>query len=245
MHNKPPLLVCSLLLSTLSTLPAQAAVVSPGDRTDLEGSSFTHLPLGRASARMQTLHLDLPGGTVILGHAYRRDAAGLYGAVAPFVSEMEITLSMSPNVPTQAATNFAQNVGGNPIVVLPRTPIAFPGTSRPPVDPAPSFDLVVPYVTPFVVPAAGGTVCVDIEIFGNVTAAGIDHNISVYLDGHRNHQNGDAEQPGYRYGTGCAAPGNTSPTTCSFTERISRPGDSCLGLAAQRTRDRFDAAGRG
>lgn len=217
--HKTAFLARSLFVATLALAPAaaQAPVTSPADRADLEGSTFTHLPLGRHSCRMQTLHLDVPGGTVITGHAYRREAAGLYGPVAGFSSELEVTLSISPNTPDQAASAFAQNVGPNPVVVLTRTPVPFAATARPPVDPAPTFDLVVPYQTPFVVPPGGGTLCVDVTVHGNVAPSGTNRNFSVYLDGHRNHSNGHAEQPGYRYGTGCAAAGNTAGTTGAMT----------------------------
>lgn len=214
MHHTRPLFVCALLLSTLA---AQAPPVSPNDRAGLEGSTFTHLPLGRASARIQTLHLDLPGGTVISGHAYRREAAGVYGSVDGFSSDLEITVSMSPNTPAQASPAFGSNHGPNPVTVLPRTLLPFPGTSRPTLDPAPAFELVIPYQVPFTVPPQGGTVCVDVTVYGNVTTTGNDRNFSAYLDGHTLYSNGDAEQPGFRYGTGCAAPGNTSPTYGSFS----------------------------
>ncbi|MCA8954286.1 MAG: hypothetical protein KDE27_32560 [Planctomycetes bacterium] len=207
----------STLLATAAVAPAQTGVVSPADRASLEGSTFTHFPLGRFDCRMQTLHRDLPGGTVITGHAYRREASGLYGNVAPFSAELEVTLSMSPNTPDQASATFAQNVGSSPIVVLTRTPITFPGTARPALDPAPSFDLVIPYQTPFAVPAGGGTLCVDVVVHGNVTANGTDKNFSAYLDGHRLYANGDTEQPGFRFGTGCAAAGNTATTTAAIT----------------------------
>ncbi|MCA8977385.1 MAG: hypothetical protein KDC98_21870 [Planctomycetes bacterium] len=69
---------------------AQSPVVSPADRGQLEGSTFTHLPLGRMDTRMQTLHLDVPGGTVIAGHGYRREAAGVYGSVAAFACDLEV-----------------------------------------------------------------------------------------------------------------------------------------------------------
>lgn len=193
-----------LLPGCLASMALAQAVVSPADRALFEGSSFTHLPLGRADARMQTLHLDVPGGTVITGHAYRREAAGVYGQVVGFQCDMQVTLSMAPHQPDQASTAFAQNVGPNPVVVLPRQLIGLVPTTRPTRDPAPGFDLLVPYATPFTVPAAGGTLCVDVEVFGNVTPSGNDRNFNVYLDAHQLYANGDSEQPGFRYGAGCA-----------------------------------------
>jgi hypothetical protein len=98
--------VVATLLATFA--PAQAAV-SPTDRAALEGSSFTHFPLGRASARVQTLHRDLPGGTVLHGHAYRRDAIAVRGTVDAFQCELEVRVSLSPLTPTTASTTFASN----------------------------------------------------------------------------------------------------------------------------------------
>lgn len=208
------------LLSTMSvlasTLAAQQAI-SPADRASLEGSSFTQFPLGRHNARMQTLHADVPGGTLITGHAYRRDAAGVRGQVDGFVSDLEIALSISPRLPSQASSTFALNAGPNPVVVLPRTVIAFPATQRPSLDPAPSFELVIPYQFPFLMPASGGTLCVDVVLHGNTTTSGTNVNFSCYLDSHDLYSDGRAEQIGFRTFQGCAAPGATTACTASMT----------------------------
>lgn len=199
------------VLAPLASLPLSAqTVVSPADRAELEGSSFTHFPLGRASTRMQTLHRDLPGGTLLLGHAYRRDAVQVTGAVDPMAIDLQVTVSMSPNAPNQASSTFANNVGPSPVVVLPRTVLTLPGTARPSLDPAPGFELTIPYSVPFQVPAQGGTVCIDVEIFGNVTSAGTDKNVSVYLDAHQQYSDGRCEQPAFRTFLGCPAPGSTT-----------------------------------
>src|SRR5690606_3959418 len=102
------------LLAVTSDLLAQT--VSPLDRTALEGSSYSHYPLGRHNARMQTLHDDIPGGTLITGHAYRRDAIGVRGLVDGFQADLQVTLSMSPNTAAQASGTFANNTGSNPVV---------------------------------------------------------------------------------------------------------------------------------
>ncbi len=207
----------TLLPLLAATLPAQVQAVSPTDRADLEGSSFTHLPIGRADARMQTLHADVPGGLLLTGHAYRRDAAQVRGQVQGFVSDLQVTLSMSALTPTTASTAFANNAGPNPVVALPRTLVGFPATQRPALDPSPTFDLVIPYQVPFLVPATGGTLCVDVEVFGNQTATAANTNLSLYLDAHENYTDGRAEQPGFRTGTGCAAPGHTTTATATLT----------------------------
>ncbi len=196
---------------------AQIVAVSPADRGSLEGSSFTHFPLGRASARMQTLHSDLPPGTMLHGHAYRRDATQVRGQVDGFSCDLQVTLSMSPNLPTQASTTFANNRGPSPIVVLPRTILAFPATQRPPIDPAATFELVIPYAIPYLLPATTGSLCVEVEVFGNQSAAGANQNLSIYLDAHENYTNGQAEQPGFRTGAGCTAPGSTSLCFATMT----------------------------
>lgn len=206
-----------LLPLLAASVPAQIQAVSPSDRADLEGSSFTHLPIGRADARMQTLHSDVPGGLVISGHAYRRDATQVRGQVQGFASDLQVTLSMSPNGPTTASTAFANNTGGGAVQVLPRTFVAFPATTRPALDPSPTFDLVVPYQMPFLVPPQGGTLCVDVEVFGNQSATATNTNLSLYLDAHENYTDGRAEQPGFRTGTGCPAPGQTTDATATLT----------------------------
>lgn len=209
MRSHPIILSVLSFLSAASAAPCQNAV-SPSDRSSLEGSSYTHYPLGRASARVQTLHDDVPGGTVIGAHAYRRDAIGVRGVVAGLSCELRVTLSMSPNTADAASGTFASNVGPNPTVVLPRQVVSFPSTDRPALDPATTFDLVVPYANPFVVPPQGGTLCVDVEVFGNQGANGANQNVSVYLDAHQQFADGRAVQPGFRTLQGCPAPGSTA-----------------------------------
>ena len=201
-----------LLLPT-ATLPAQTAV-TPAGRTSLEGSSYTHFPLGRHDARFQFLYGDLPAGMVLNGHAYRRDAIGMRGQVEGFVADLEVTLSLSANTPLTASTIFANNVGVAPVAVLPRTTLSFPPTHRPALDPSPTFDLIVPYQVPFVMPTGSATLCLDTTMYGNASAAGANRNLSIYLDAHELHNNGTNEQPGFRTGPGgCPAPGRS---TASF-----------------------------
>ena len=159
---------------------------------------------------MQTLHADVPGGTVITGHAYRRDAVSVRGTVDGFQAELQVTLSLSPNLPTQVSTTFANNTGASAVTVLPRQWVTFPPTVRPSLDPAPTFDLVIPYLVPFVMPPQGGTLCVDVEIWGNQSTGGPNRNLSIYLDSHEHYPDGRTEQPGFRFGQGCAAPGSTT-----------------------------------
>lgn len=206
-----------VLFSSLAVGTSAQVVVSPNDRLTLEGASFTHFPLGRADARMQTLHADVPGGTVITGHAYRRDAIAVRGQVDAFQSDLQVTVSMSPNLPTQASSTFANNVGQNPVTVLPRQFVAFPATQRPSLDPASTFELVVPWSQPFVVPPGGGTLCIDVQVFGNASATGTNQNLSVYLDAHENFADGRAEQPGFRTGLGCPAPGSADDSYATMT----------------------------
>lgn len=187
--------------------PAQQAV-SPADRADIEGSSYTHYPLGRHSARVQTLH-DLPTGAATLAaHGYRRDAIGVRGVVPGFACELEVRLSMSPRTAATASATFSDNVGPQEVVVLPRQVVTFPATDRPPLDPAATYELVVPYATPFSVPQQGGTLCVDVRVFSNQTPTGPNQNLSVYLDAHQQYPDGRARQRAFRTGIGCPAPGS-------------------------------------
>ncbi len=205
-----PLLTGSALLLALATAtPAQNAV-SPSDRSALEGNSFSHYPLGRASARVQTLHDDIPGGTVISAHGYRRDAVGVRGAVAGLSCELQVTLSVAPHAADGASNTFSANVGASPVVVLPRQVVTLPATDRPALDPAATFELVLPYAQPFTMPASGGTLCVDVEVFGNLTPNGADRNVSVYLDAQQQYADGSSRQRGYRTLLGCPAPGSAA-----------------------------------
>lgn len=202
----------SFLWLTLATAHAAHAqqFVSPSERRALEGSSYTHYPLGRASARVQTLHDGLPGGAWIAAHAYRRDAVGTRGHVAGLSCELQVTLSIAPHAAASASPLFAANRGSHAVVVLPRQVISIPATARPSLDPAPIFEVVVPYMTPYQVPPSGGTLCVDVEVFGNTTNAGADQNVSIYLDAHQQFADGRARQRGFRLRQGCPAPGSAA-----------------------------------
>ncbi len=210
MHSISKLLLCLFTLSAADVAAQQVLAVSPLDRQSREGSSFTHFPLGRADARMQTLHRDIPAGTLISGHAYRRDAIGVRGQVDGFTSDLSVTLSLSPNLPTQASTTFANNVGANPVVALPRTVLAFPPTQRPALDPTATFELLIPYQVPFLMPGGTNTLCVDVQVFGNASATGTNQNLSIYVDAHEHFTDGRSEQAGFRTGQGCVAPGQTT-----------------------------------
>jgi hypothetical protein len=214
-------IVAAVLGGLASPSLAQSQAVSPADRTGLEGSSFTSFPLGRPNARFQFLHADLPGGMTIHGHAYRRDAAQVRGTVDGFAVELEVSMSMSPRTPATASPTFADNAGPSPTVVLPRTTLVFPSTNRPAIDPAPTFELMIPYALPFVLPAGGGTLCVDTVMHANVSAAGVDRSLTVYLDSHEisTTQN---EQPGFRSVGGCAPLGAVA--TANATMALRRTG---------------------
>ena len=207
----PSVLFLAIVAQLPGELEAQQPVAwSPLDRAALEGSSYSHYPLGRHNARVQTLHDEMVGGTILTGHAYRRDAIGVRGQVAGFQSDLQVTLSMSPNTAAQASPVFASNTGPNPVVALPRTILAFPATTRPALDPTAAWDMMIPYAVPFLVAATSGTLCVDVEIFGNLTATGTNRNVSIYLDAHQQFQDGRVVQPGFRTGIGCPAPGSTN-----------------------------------
>ena len=224
-----------LLLLTATTLPAQGTAVSPADRAGLEGSHSTVYPLGRFNARVQTMHADLPGTlTQIQGHAYRRDAATVRGQVAGFATEMEVTLSIAPHGPGQASTTFANNVGSNPVTVLPRTFLSFPATNRPLQDPAPTFELVVPYAVPYTIPVGSGTLCIDTVVYGNVTPGGTNTNFNPLLDAHQVLGNGSNLQPGFRSGQGCPAPGSSAPMYGSFTFDLDGAGNLDLKIALRK-----------
>ena len=147
------------------------------------------------------------------GHAYRRDANGMTGQIGGFVADLEVTLSQAPHAPQQASSFFANNQGPAPTTVLPRSTLSFPPTDRPTLDPAPTFDFIVPYHVPYVLPAGPNSLCVDMVMHGNASALGSNRNLSIYLDAHELHTNGTTEQPGFRTGSGgCPAPGSNSPS---------------------------------
>ncbi len=210
----PAARIAALLpLLTLPALAQSPAIVSPADRATLEGSSSSTYPLGRFDCRVQQLHADLGAGPrTLTGHAYRRDALALHGQVDPFATDLEVTVSNAALTPDVASGTFASNIGTGSVTVLPRTTISFPATQRPPADPASTFDLRIPWSTPFQL-AGGATLCLDVKVFGNVTSSGTDHNFTPYLDAHQLYRDGRNVQPGFRFGDGCAANGSGTPHT--------------------------------
>jgi hypothetical protein len=116
------------------------------------------------------------------------------------------------------------------VVVLPRQFVSFPATQRPGLDPAASYELVVPYQTPFQMPAGGGTLCVDVEIFGNSSATGTNQNLSIYLDAHESFPDGRAEQPAFRTLLGCAAPGQLATSYGTMSLWVLANGTSRLDV---------------
>ncbi|MEM7204883.1 MAG: hypothetical protein AAF628_31800 [Planctomycetota bacterium] len=217
MHIRILVAAGTLLAGTLAAQP----VVSPADRVGLEGSSTTSYPLGRFNCRLQQLHADLPqAGMTVAGHAYRRDAISTRGAVESYRVELSVALSAAPLTPETASRTFAQNAGATPVVVLPRTWIDFPATQRPSIDPAPLFELRIPYATTYAwAGGAAATLCMDTTVCGNDGPNGPNANFTAYEDAHELHDDGTAEQPGYRYGNGCPAPGSSRAATATFELR--------------------------
>ena len=115
-----------------------------------------------------------------------------------------------------ASPNFASNVGQNLTTVLNQTRIAFPAVSRAIVAPAPSFEYFVPFGQAFTLPP-NTPLLVDVIVHGNTRPGGqVDANFSAYLDAHEQPGNGDEIVSGYRYGSGCSAPGTTRLHTTRF-----------------------------
>lgn len=213
----------------VTAIPASAqSIVSPNDRGIYEGSTSSSYPLGRFDGRFQQIHADVSTTAQSLTeHSYRRDATAEHGEVSAYTTELEVTLGVSPNAPTAASSNFAANLGANPVTVLNRTRLSFPSTTRPGTDPAPSFDLRIPYGTPFQLPA-GAPLCVDVAVFGNVTSRGPNLNFTAYLDAHEMPSNGSVTQPGYNFDVGCPAVGSSAVHTATFS--FDRASDGSLSL---------------
>jgi hypothetical protein len=222
----------ALALAAAAPLRAQTAV-SPADRSNVEGGTSTTFPLGRFDARMQHLHADVDLTlSTIHGHAYRRDAIATAGRVEAFQTELEVQLSLAARAPSAASRTFADNRGAQPVTVLPRGWVSFPATDRPGTDPAPTFELRIPYATPFQRSSPGNPLCVEVVVYANQLAAGPNRNFTPNIDAHESRADGTNEQPGYRYGTGCPAPGQTNPHTgrLDFTRT---PTDLVLTIASR------------
>jgi hypothetical protein len=197
-----PVVVLGIVLG-LGAGHGAVAQVSPADRDLLEGNASTIYPLGRAGARVQQLHGDVPGPRLLLGHAYRRDAVSRRDLVEGFQSEVEVLVSTTGLTPVQMLPLFASNHGPSPQTVLLRRWVSFPATSRPPVDPSPAWQLVIPYLAPYSY-AGAGSLCVDVLVFGNVVGARRNLNFTPEIDAHEAFPDRRNVQPGVPYGAGCA-----------------------------------------
>ena len=206
-----------LTLASISfALPlASQVTVSPADRVTLEGSSSTSYPLGRASMRLQQLLADLPTRVLTLqGHAYRRDAVTVRGTVAAFRAQISVLASVSPRTPDTASSTFAANHGTQIHTALASTWISFPQTDRPPVDPASTFELRIPWAAPM--PWSGnGVLCLETVVHGNDVGGQLNRNFTSYQDAHELTTN-SSRQPGFRFGDGCAFPTTTAKAYASF-----------------------------
>ncbi len=183
-----------------------AAQVSPSDRAGLEGNAQTIYPLGRARARVMTLHADVPAGTYA-GHAYRREAVDARQRLEGWRTTLQVTASNGGRSPASPRTTFLDNHGPTITTLLSATEISFPTTERPAIDPAPQFEFRIPYGQPLA--AAGTTLCLDVQVLGNRTSSGNDRNFTPYLDAHEWFTDGRAVQPSFGYGGGC---GGSNPS---------------------------------
>lgn len=208
--------IAASLVFLSSGLCAQSTV-SPNQRALFEGNTSSPFPLGRANGRFQQIHADL-GSTprMITGHAYRADALGARSPIANFDVDLQIVLADAANSPAAASTTFANNVGGNSVAVLPRAMVSFPATTRPVTDPAPTFELRIPYSRPFAY-SGNAPLLVDVVVQGNQTQRGPDLNFQAWLDAHESATDGRNDQPGYRFGSGCPAPGQSIAASARFT----------------------------
>ena len=208
-----------LVFVTLSSPgSAQAsAVVSPADRGALEGSTSTNYPLGRHNSRFQQLFDDLGASRILTSHAYRRDALSTRGSIASFRTSLEVRLSIAPLAAEKASKTFANNAGTTPTTVLPKTWVSFPKTTKPTTVPAP-FKFRIPYKTPYVWKGAG-TLCLDVVIDSNELSTGTGKTFSPNIDAQELFASGRNLQPGYRFGSGCTAPGQSKAATATFEIR--------------------------
>jgi len=206
---RSPCRAAALALALAPAVLAQTpTAVSPYDRDRLEGSSSTVYPLGRAHARVQHLVADLPAQPMTWhGHAYRRDAITVRGIVGAFRSQLSVLASLSPRTPSTASSTFADNAG-TPQTLLGQTWVSLPQTDRPPSDPAPLFELRIPWSTPYTF-AGAGVLCLETVVHGNDVGGTPDRNFSVYIDAHDLSRT-SSRQPGFRFGAGCPAQGSTA-----------------------------------
>ena len=209
------------IIALLPALSAQSTIFPP-DRDQLEGSSSTSYPLGRHDSRYQQIYAGSPTSLVLNGHSYRRDALGRRGQVDSFRCLMEISLSASPNDPAGASSTFADNVGPNPVTVLPQGWITFATTDLPPQPPA-SFEFTIPYAFPYVWPSSSD-LCVDISIEDNELSTGTGKNFSPAIDAQALFASSRNVQPGYDFGIGCPAFGSSKAASVEFEVRNTGPG---------------------
>lgn len=168
----------TIALLTACFNASAANLVVPSDHDDTEGND-AQTTLFPGDLRYITIYdpvefiSAIPEGGVISGFMYRLDGAETRSPVTMDV-EIEVRLSTSPRTEATASLDFADNIGADEKVVLPKQALHLEGSSLSTVIPRP-FDLEVPFAEPFIYDPRRGSLAIDVKVFkGSVSRYGLD-----------------------------------------------------------------------
>ena len=169
----------------LSTLDSGAAViVAPGDLATVEGDArnlspfFGGYPTAGSSQRYQQVFassdfdsLDAP--LLITAITFRPDKDQM-----PFLythPDIQINLSTTTSAPDFLDATFADNVGTDDTIVVNRGPLTLSSLSTGPVGGAMTFDIVVPFETPFLYDPEAGNLLLEVRRY-------VGSGVEIFLD---------------------------------------------------------------
>lgn len=161
----------TLLTALLATFPASAlaqnTLVLPVEYDRAWGRGSSSL-LGGSSTRTQLVFANpFPIGTVLLGVGLRPTAST--SDRAAFTADVEVRASSTAAVPGALSSTFANNVGSDEVIVLPRQMVPIPAM---PANRSTGLFAQFPFATPFVFGTNTNTnICIEVLVHGRSTGA--------------------------------------------------------------------------
>lgn len=167
-------LISTALVAVLASLALGQTIVVPNSLTNVEGSSnnrFPFNPLNAAMRYQQVYNADQfnVGPIIIFGIAFRPDARD-GTAFNTTVQSVQINMSTSSNGADGLSATFANNVGGDDMIVrnLGSLSLSSANTGGPPKD----FDIIIPFDNSFVYDPSQGNLLLDVRQMSGPTAIG-------------------------------------------------------------------------
>jgi hypothetical protein len=215
----PQVAALTLAAAAAAPLTAQDPTVDPAAFAYTSGARETGFPFGhpdRRTVRMQQVHDGLAGTPrTISSIAFRRSPLDA-GTVPAFLADIALTLATAAPGRNAASmdADFAQNLGTDAALVLPRRTVQFPSSAPPAADPAP-FDYRIPIDFPFAFHGLG-PLCFDLTVHDHTNP--VPTRFDLHAEGHSHVAS---------RGIGCA--GLTLTTTITLPDAVHAVGGVAPG----------------